>query len=164
VARGIARPAVSGEWEAVAGFVGWKAALLALVALALLAQSPRAAAASLAVAVGTMTAGVSVAGPASLLWVDLHLQTAALLGLLVGASRGRMVHLAATGLGGLAVWLAAFHWDLWAPLLSFNLVGLAFLAVRRVGPSTIAAGSPTINSGLGSIRMDSNIFTGPVRL
>jgi Urea transporter len=83
IIHGETRAADPVEWLALGRMFGWKVLLIPLVALAVLIQAPRPAVTGLTVAGLGMAVSVALAGPASLLWIDLHLQTLALLGFLV---------------------------------------------------------------------------------
>jgi tetratricopeptide (TPR) repeat protein len=138
VRQGSARTGDAAEWPALARLFGWKIVLLPLLLLAVLRDNPRAGGvAAAAIAVG-VAGGLAVAGPASLLWIDLHLQTMAMIALLVGPAGRFGVGTAAALLAGVAAWAIVGSPGLWLPLLPFNLVGLVVLALRRNRP----AGAP----------------------
>ena len=73
-----------------------------------------------------------IAGPSALAWLDLHVQTLAPLGLVVGRAtvpsvRG-LARAAAAAVAGTAVWALLSLAGVGAPLLAFNLTALGFLA------------------------------------
>jgi hypothetical protein len=77
-----------------------------------------------------------LAGPASLLWIDLHLQTSVMIGLLMGGGRhhavlARLLLAVGVALAGAAVWSLCHRLGGWVPLVSFNMAGLAGLWWER---------------------------------
>ncbi|KIM00172.1 hypothetical protein CCC_02960 [Paramagnetospirillum magnetotacticum MS-1] len=126
----------SREWAELIRLLGWKVAALGGLALTVLIWTPVAGMIGLSLmALGAMT-GVLLAGPSSLLWFDLHLQTVAMTGLLMARPqhfRGLWSLIAVLGLA-VAVWAVSHRLGIWLPLLSFNLAGMAgLLLLRRSG-------------------------------
>lgn len=115
------------EWQAVADLVGWKGLFLVLLAATVLIWTPISGLIGLSLMAASMAVAVILAGPASLLWIDLHVQTVAMIGLLMRRPRYH------SGLGGLlsmvavgvVVWWACHRWGGWLPLISFNVAVLA---------------------------------------
>lgn len=133
--RGERRAGEPLEWTALGAWVLPVAPGLAAVGLTLVARAPWGALLGLTAAAGGALVAWALAGPAALLWTDLHLQTLGALGLLVGRAAlprlGTLVLWAVVGLAGGAVWVALGWLELSVPLLAFNLVGLASLFVLR---------------------------------
>jgi len=125
-------PHAADEWRAIARqFPAWTAAAL-VVAAGLLLVAPWAALVGLLSALGGALVSVLVAGPSALAWLDLHVQTLAPLGLVVGRAtvpsvRG-LARAAAAAVAGTAVWALLSLAGVGAPLLAFNLTALGFLA------------------------------------
>ena len=120
------------EWAALLDLLGWKLAAVAALVLTVIVSAPQAGLIGLAVMGLGMAVTTVLAGPASLLWIDLHLQTSVMIGLLIGRTRhhpvgARLVLAVAVGLAGVAVWVLFHRLGGWLPLISFNLAGLAGL-------------------------------------
>ena len=120
------------EWAALAELLGWKLVAVAALVLTVVFSAPQAGLIGLTVMGLGMAVTLVLAGPASLLWIDLHLQTSVMIGLLMGRTRHppvwpKLVLAVAVGLAGVAVWVLFHRLGGWLPLISFNLAGLAGL-------------------------------------
>jgi Flp pilus assembly protein TadD len=131
--EGPARAARS-EWEAVRRALPPSAAAVSIAAAAVvLLRMPWAGLAGLLCVVAGATLSVLTAGPSALAWLDLHVQTLAPLGLLIGRltspSMRALGRVAAAAGAGVAVWALQHAAGMTLPLLAFNGVGLTFLAL-----------------------------------
>jgi hypothetical protein len=123
------------EGRALGLAFGFRALILAGIALAVVLWAPWAGLLGFGLAVFGAVAGAAVAGSVAFLWSDLHVQTLAVLGVLVGRSepfglRGLGVAVL-VGMVGVAAWGVMHLVGIAVPLLTFNLVGLTYLSVRR---------------------------------
>lgn len=130
------------EWPALWAALGWTVLALPVVAATVLYLAPAAGTLALALAALVMAATVALAGPCSLLWFDLHLQTVVMIALLMGrthiAPRWPRPLVAAMAVGaGIAIWAICHRWGVWIPLISFNLAGAAALLLWRVDPNAV---------------------------
>ncbi|MBF0154155.1 MAG: urea transporter [Magnetococcales bacterium] len=117
------------EWQAVVDFMGWRVWVVLVIAGAVLVSLPWAAVIALTLMALGMALTSHMAGPGSLLWIDCHLQTVALIGLLMGEARYRsrivgLLVVVGAVLTGLVVWALLHRLGFWIPLASFNVAGL----------------------------------------
>lgn len=129
--HGQTRPDSPGEWTALGHYFGWKPVALAVLFLVVILDSPRRGLTGLGACGLSLVATCWLAGSCSILWLDLHLQTVALVGLLVGGigrfSSTTLFITAAAILAACGIWAASHGMGLSIPLLPFNLAGLAAL-------------------------------------
>lgn len=130
--RNVAQPV---EGWALGRAFGFRGLIMAGIALAVVLWAPWAGLLGVSLAVLGAVAGAAVAGSVAFLWSDLHVQTLAVLGVLVGRSepfglRGLGVAVL-VGMAGVAAWGVMHLVEIAVPLLAFNGVGLAYLFVRR---------------------------------
>lgn len=135
-ARG--EPGAAGPLEAraLADALGMKALVVPVIVAAVLLSAPWAGFVGMVLAGASVACMWMVAGPASFLWIDLHIQTIALTGILVAhggapSVRNFIAALLTAGAAGM-VWAISHRLGMWLPLLSFNVVGLGYLAGRRL--------------------------------
>ncbi|MBF0175904.1 MAG: urea transporter [Magnetococcales bacterium] len=124
------------EWQALAEFMGWRVGVIPVIAGVVLVSLPLAGGISLLLTGIGMAIVVALAGPGSLLWIDLHVQTVALTALLCSRSRHvsglfKGVAVVVVTLFSVVVWVAAHHVGHWLPLLSFNVAGLMWGVAER---------------------------------
>ncbi|MBI3445681.1 MAG: urea transporter [Magnetospirillum sp.] len=121
------------EWAGVAERIGWAGGGMVLLVGAVLLWSPASGLIALSLAGLGLALSVALAGPCSVLWIDLHLQTVAMLGLLMGRPRHRPspAGFLATLLSGIGLWAGLHLLGAWLPLLSFNMAAVLGLTLFR---------------------------------
>ncbi|MBF0311034.1 MAG: urea transporter [Magnetococcales bacterium] len=126
------------EWQALETFLSGKWWGLPLLAAGIVWLFPSAGLLALGwSAIGLMLT-VALAGPASVLWIDLHLQSITLVALLIGKAphRAGLSRLFSTGVvvvASVLLWAGIHRLGLWLPLLPFHIAGLAALLWVRPG-------------------------------
>ena len=129
------------EWGEVVRLLGWKVLALGVLAATVLIWTPLAGLIGLSLMAAGLLASAALAGPCSLLWFDLHLQTVAMTGLLMARPqhfRGLWSLLAVVAVA-VAIWAVSHRLGLWLPLLSFNVAGVAGLLLLRPREQSLGA-------------------------